>query len=640
MMEFFRTKIKDSIFLKFFMLLLMLSFGVWGVGDFIGTGTLDASVAVKVGKTEVRTEEFTRRYNQEAERFKQSMGPAALAEEAFRRSIAQALIQDITRTATVNAAGRELNVVIPPDTLRESIREEKAFADQTGQFSQQQFQQALMQAGISERGFVDMVEQDLRQQRMTRPIAANSGAPKALSDALFSYRTESRVAETLLITAPTLPLTKTPTDADIKAVYEQNLSTFTAPEYRKISAVVLTGKDMVKPESLEETDLKTYYDQNAARYSTPAKRHVVQLVFESEEKAAAAKADAKPGESLAALAARVKAGPVVDMGDLAVDSPLAKTIAVAFVLPVNEISPPVQTDLGWHLFEVTAITPESVKSFDEVKDAVRTAVAADKGVTAMYDASVQLEDQVAAGAPLAEVAKSINGRLITVEAMDRDGKNPLGADVADLPDRAAFVRTAFSLQSGADSGLKESANRDGYYVLKVEGITPPRPKPFEDVKAQATLMWEKQQREAAAKDIAAKAQAQITPSTALNTLEAADKRLSYAQLGPVTRFGESPQQGVVVDTRRVSPELLEPLFAAKVGDVITAPVVDGIVIARLKDIRPAQPADPAAGYGQLVDALKNSIGSDLMDQFTRAFGKRYPVEVNKTVVDDLVSRAR
>ena len=644
MIEFFRTNIKDSIGIKIFLGILMLSFGVWGVGDFIGAGGLDPSIAVKIGKTEIRTDDFQRRYSQELERFKQSMGPGAVAEESFRRSVAQALIQDISRTATVNAAGREMNVAIPQETLFNIIREEKAFADPTtGKFSQSQFVQVLAQANMSERSFIDMFEQDLRMQRMTRPLAANAGAPKTLADALFSYRTETRVAETLLVTAPTLPLTATPTDADIKAVYDANLSTFTAPEYRKIGTVVLTAKDMVKPEALTDADLKAYYDQNAAKYRTPAKRHVVQVMFDNEEKAASAKAEAKAGESLAALAARTKAGDVVDMGDLATDSPLAKTIAVVFVLPVNEISPPVQTDLGWHLFEVTSLTPETVKDFESVKGQVRTAVAADKGTTAMYDASVQLEDQVAAGAAMADAAKAVGGMLYNFE-FDHDGRSPLGADVANLPDRQNFVRAAFSLQSGADSGLKETADHSAYYIFKVEAITPPKPKPLAEVKAQATLMWEKQQREAMAKEIAAKAAAQITPTTAMNTLEAADKRLSYAPLGPVTRLGEGPQGAAPgtapVDTRRISPELLEPLFGAKVGAVITAPVLDGVVVARLKEIRPAQAAEAASGYAQLVTALQGSIGNDLMEEITKAFGKRYPVEINTAVIDDLVSRSR
>ncbi len=639
MIEKFRSH-KDSIVIKIFLGILMLSFGVWGVGDFIGAGGLDPSIALKIGKTEIRSDEFQRRYTAEIERFKQSMGPSATNEESFRRAIAQALIQDMTRTATINAAGRAMDVVIPQDTLFTLIRDEKSFADPaTGQFSQMQFAQVLAQNNLTERGFVEMFEQDLRSQRMIRPIAANAGAPKSLADAIFAYRGESRVAETLLVTAATLPLAKTPGDEDIKKVYDANIASFTAPEYRKVSTVLLTAKNMVKEDELTDAELKAYYDQNSARYKTAARRHVVQAAFESEEKAAAAKAAATPGESLAALAERLKAGDLVDMGDLTQDSPLAKTIAVVFVLPANEISPPVQTDLGWHLFEVTAITPEEVKSFDEVKDQVRTAVAADKGTTAMYDASVRLEDQVSAGASMEEAAKTVGGTLYTFD-MDRDGNTPFGAPISNIPDRQAFIRTAFSLQTGADSGLKETATRDGYYVLKVEGITPPKPKPLAEVKAQATVMWEKQEREAAAKQIADAAVAKISASTALNTLEAADKRLSYSVLGPVTRFGESPPLGAPIDMRRVSPELLAPLFNAKVGDVVTAAVADGVVVARLKEIVPAQAAKPESGYAQLADSFKTAIGNDLMEEMSRAFAKRYPLEVNNTVVDDLILRQR
>lgn len=640
MIEFFRTKLKNSIIIKFLGGLLIVSFGIWGVGDFIGTGALDPSIALKIGKTEIRTDDFQRRYTQELDRFKQSMGPSATNEESFRRAVAQALIQDMTRTATINAAGREMDVVIPKDTLLDIIRDEKAFADPaTGKFSQTQFAQVLGQGNLTERGFIDMFEQDLRTQRMIRPVAANAGAPKSLTDAIFAYRNESRVADTLLVTAATLPLTKTPTDEDLKKVYDGNIAAFTAPEYRKIATVVLTAKNMVKPEDISEADLKAYYDQNSARYRTPAKRHVVQMQFDSEDKAAAAKAEAKPGESLAALAARLKLGEVIDMGDMANDSPLAKTIAVVFVLPEHEISPPVQTDLGWHLFEVTALTPESVKEFDAVKDQVRATVAADKGTTAMYDASVQLEDQVSAGASMEEAAKAVGGQLFTFE-MDRDGLTPEGASIANIPDRQAFIRTAFGLQSGADSGLKETAGRDGYYVLKVNEIVPPHPKPMADVKAQVALMWEKQQREQAAKEIADKAAAEITASTPMNTLEAKDKRLSYAALGPVTRFGEAPQGARPVDAHRVSPELLDALFAAKPGDVVTVPVADGVVVARLKEVRPAPANVAESGYSQLADSFKTAIGNDLMEEMSRAFGKRYPLEVNNTIVDDMISRQR
>ena len=114
----------------------------------------------------------------------------------------------------------------------------------------------------------------------------------------------------------------------------------------------------------------------------------------------AARALAAPGDTLEQLAQKAKAGLVIDLGDLTADSPLAKSLAAAFVLPPHEISQPTQTELGWHLFEVTALTPETVQAFETVKDKVRDALAQEKAVDAMYDASVQLEDQVAAGTTL------------------------------------------------------------------------------------------------------------------------------------------------------------------------------------------------------------------------------------------------
>jgi peptidyl-prolyl cis-trans isomerase D len=332
---------------------------------------------------------------------------------------------------------------------------------------------------------------------------------------------------------------------------------------------------------------------------------------------------------------------VIDLGDQQADSPLAKTIAAAFVLPPNEISQPIQTELGWHLFEVTSLTPETVQAYDTVKDKVRDAVAQEKAVDAMYDASVQLEDQVAAGAPFPEVAKNVNAKLLTIDAIDHDGKDAKGADVADLPDRASFIKTAFATASGSDSGLKELANRQGYYVLKVDAVTPPKPKPFADVRGDVVAMWDKQARQNEAQALADKLLDQVKANAAMTALASQEKRASYAPLGPVTRFGEALQRGVLIPSELVSPEVLAHLFDAKVGEAFAAPVADGVVVARLKDIQTAQPTgDLAQGDAQLKSALQSSIASDLMEQLTHGFSSRYPVEVNNKVVDDMVAQAR
>src|SRR4051812_20417573 len=96
MIDFFRVHLKDSIFIKGFLGILMLSFGIWGVGDFIGTGGLDPAIAMKVGKTSIRAEEFNRRYTSELERLRQSIGADSANQPAIKRSIANSVVKEIS----------------------------------------------------------------------------------------------------------------------------------------------------------------------------------------------------------------------------------------------------------------------------------------------------------------------------------------------------------------------------------------------------------------------------------------------------------------------------------------------------------------------------------------------------------------
>ena len=65
-----KDAVRESFLLKGFIGIMAMSFGVWGVGDFLGTGGLDPTIAVQVGSTEITTREFQRRFDQELARFR------------------------------------------------------------------------------------------------------------------------------------------------------------------------------------------------------------------------------------------------------------------------------------------------------------------------------------------------------------------------------------------------------------------------------------------------------------------------------------------------------------------------------------------------------------------------------------------
>lgn len=638
MIEFFRNHVQKSILLKIFLGVLMASFGVWRVGDFMTGGQLNPGTAIKVGQTEVKATDLQRQYGRDLDRFRQAMNGQSIPEEIMKRTVMDTTVRELTQSATLDEAANTVGLHITPDELRTAVYESQAFQE-NGKFNRMRFEQILSNNNITESAFLKLFESDMRRALLLQPVVVNAGAPQYLVNSLYEYRNETRIADTLLIPDSAMSLETVPKDEDLKAVYDKNIAAFTSPEYRKLTVLTLTGGDLVKPSNIDDEQAKAYYDENQARYRAPATKRISQIIFDSKEKAEAARAKAAPDDSLEALAAKAKSAPPVDLGQLAEDSPLAKMIGKdAYNTPLHQISQPVQTPLGWHLLEIKSETPEATQPFEAVKESIRNTIAADKGADAVYDASVQVEDAMASGTPLAEIAKSVGGQITQFAAIDQEGKDPNGLIVPNRIDTKDLVKNAFETPTGKESRLLDLPNREGYYVIHVDEVTPPTPKPLLEVRAKVAAIWEKEEKAKLAQALADKLAKDIGPSTKFSNLDAQDKRVSYAPLGPITRFGEGLDRKNVVDAKRLSPDVLEHLFKAKTGDVFVAPVQDGMLIAQLKEVVPA--GTPSVENGvqrQLAESLRNDIGSNLTDQVAKAFADRFPTELDRQTIDRMIA---
>lgn len=636
MFDKIRNSVKDSWTVKILLGLLIISFGVFGIGDFLGTGGLSPNIAMRVGDREMNIIEFQQRYDNQYNSYREAVGNQLPDSEVFRRSVMDSLIQETTNTLLIESAADDLGVVITDDQLRLVIRQADDFKDTTGNFSQITFNEYLSRAGMTEPQFLEFVRQTLRRNAMLRPVAAARG-PGFLTDSLFTYRGEGRSADTLLVSSKVQGAGMKPSDDELKKVYEQNVSTFMRPEFRKLSVLTLRATDLVKPESFAEDEVKAYYEQNSASFRTPEKRRVAQLVFDSKEEADKVRALAAPGDTLGALAAKAGLGAPIDLGEQDRESVIGKIMGAAYELPLNEISQPAQSDLGWHLFTTTAITPGSITPYEQAIPNIRKSLAEDRGLDAVYRASTEVQDALAAGTPVAEIAKTLGIAATEIEAVDQTGRDPKGAEVTGLIDRELFLRTVFTLPAGGDTGLKDLPNRDGYYVAKVESITSPAPRPFEEVRAEVTAISQRDAAMAEARKIADGLAAEIGPSTVLSAHETKDGKVTYGLIGPVTRFGQPLDRFHLVDTGRLSAQMLGKLFSAKAGEVFTADVAEGVLVARVKEIIVPQPVGQlAATRDEINNSLRNAIANDLVEQMSNTFSSRYAVDVNQAVVDQIV----
>ena len=633
MIQNLTVAIKESWLLKGFLGLVMISFAVWGVGDAINPA-MDPNVVIKVDQVEVRAEELQRRFNQQLTDLRKALGPDFTAKQAADLGILDRLIQQLSQSASLNMAARELGVTISDETLRRSIQEQSGFTDETGNFNRLLFNATLANNNLTEQGFIDLLRGDLIRQTILQPVELSAGAPEAMVDSLFLYRAEQRLADVLYIADSSVELKSEATEEELRKVYNENISSFSAPEYRHVTAAIVRPKDLVPPSCISQEEIQTYYDENIEQYRTRETRNVSQLIFTNQFEAQEAYDQVVSGDNLTGLAEKITLTTPIELGLLSANDNIGFDLSPIFQLAPNSISTPIQTQFGWHLFEVTSVNTGSIKALPVVRDEIIEIIVQDRAFDEMYEATIYMEDQFAAGISVEEIASAPGFSYMQFNMVDRDGRDNTGAPLDFSIEQERFLRLAFSTERGIDSQLIET---DEYaYILRVEDIIPSAPKSYERVVNDVAALWEAQSRNAATAFRAKTLLNSIEPTDDLPSLAEGNQDVEFVKLGPITRFGNSLRLDAIIPARYVSPEAMEKLFNSAIGDSVEARVTSGHIVARLIEIVPPDNITLAENRDVVTDAVKSSIASDLMTSFTRSLTSGYNVTLNSEIIDQIV----
>jgi len=146
---------------------------------------------------------------------------------------------------------------------------------------------------------------------------------------------------------------------------------------QKLVAVDVNARIRVSDDEAED-----YFNEHRNNYKVEPRVRVAQIVVRDLAKAKEVLARLNAGDDFAALAYKVSIGPEARQGgDLGfitrevMPEPLEETI---FRLPVNKISPIVQSPYGFHIFKVLESQPARIKNFSDIKDEVIADIRAQK----------------------------------------------------------------------------------------------------------------------------------------------------------------------------------------------------------------------------------------------------------------------
>ncbi|WP_293962669.1 SurA N-terminal domain-containing protein [Sneathiella sp.] len=611
---------------KGLLLLLVASFGVWGIGGDMLTSSVGSNV-IEVGDTSVSLGEFQRDYQRNLNMLSQRFNTQLTQEQARQFGLAQMTVNQIASRALVDEKTRTLRLSADDDAVRRMIQSQPAFRNQAGQFDRFLFEQFLSRNGYSEGEYIEIVRNDITGEQLfgTLEMGVNK-APDVLIDTFYAFLAEKRTAEYIDIKDSSIGFAPAPTDEELEQLIESAPENYSAPEYRKLSYVLLTPEAIAAATEVSEEELRAEFEARKDQLDTPERRHVEQMIFETEEAATAARQKIADGEDFAdvAMADLQLTTSDIDLGLMAPADLLPELQDAVFSLEKDGVTEPIKTVLGWHLAKVTEIQPGETRDFADVREQLIKNIQLGQAQELLYDQATRLEDEFAGGAKLNEAATTLDLKLVTTDWIDASGNDKSG-NAADLPDVTGFLTEAFA-RSPEDEPEVSEADGGGYYAVAVTEIEASAVKSLDEVREQVTEDWQGNWRHEEARK---KAEALLVELNGGKTLEAAANELGLTvqTSQPVLRVGSAEE---------LSPVARDGLFDLQPGayGVNVNKAGDGTLVYGVADIIPADPTSDEEAFTQMKEQVTASIRAGILTEYENYLQKDIGISVKEQLIQE------
>jgi peptidyl-prolyl cis-trans isomerase D len=614
----------SSWVVKGLFMVLVLSFVLWGVADVFRPGARKEDWVAQIDGTRISSQAFAREYDQQARRIRSGAGARMTADDLKRSGLPHMVIDRMITTRLLDAAADRLGLTVTSETASQAIAADPRFRNTAGQFDPEIFRQTVQRIGMNEAQYLALEQSDIRRAQIVAGFGADVAPPKALSDVLARYLFEQRTARYVTVPLSAATEVGTPDAAQLKTFYDENPGLFTAPEYRKVSAIILDATALAKDIKISQQDLEAAYAKRADEFSEPERRSFIQLVFGDEAAARDAESKLASGADFADVGEKMLGETAKDITftDVKRDALPGDLAATVFSLAPGIVSAPVHTTLGWHIVKVTAVKPASQRTLDEVRETLASQLQQERAVDQMIDMGNRLDDAIGRGLKLEDAAHELKIPITTFDAIDPDGQDRAGQPVAGLPQH--FVTTAFATGRGEESTLIE-AGPDAMFMLRVDDITPSTVKPFDGVQKEVTEAWRANRRIELARQRAEGLAARIrSDSDFANAVDA--EHLSLATTPPLSRAAPNAHPDV-------PRPVFDAIFAAGTQKTFVARGADAFYVGRLDTV--TEPAADALEKDSvpLNQQLSRALGSDVTRAFFDALRAEHDVQVNEPALD-------
>jgi peptidyl-prolyl cis-trans isomerase D len=368
-------------------LFLIPPFLFFGVDRFQNPGGNET--VANVGNYRITQQEYARALRERQEAIQRLTGGRAGAELLDSAELRFEVLEALIRKQLLLIRAYRNGMTISDEQLDKVIVEMPVFQSE-GKYSEQVFQQLMKAQGLKPSMFRARLRDDLVLGQMDDAFGETSFVPRTMIDLLTRISEQQREVAVFTI-APDPFASQVKLEADAaKKYYDNNQNEFRIPEQARVEYAVLTMDSLVSQIALDPDEARKYYDANREQFETRQERQASHILI-TVDSAASAEEKQKAREKAQEVLQQLKQKPdrfgelakqysqdpgsAANGGDLGYFSrgTMPKPFEEAvFGMKAGEISPPVETQYGFHIIRLTNIKSGQGRSFEEARGQIET----------------------------------------------------------------------------------------------------------------------------------------------------------------------------------------------------------------------------------------------------------------------------
>lgn len=617
-------------FFKLILLTIAASFFIFGIGDMI-RGIFSHQAVAVVGNKEVSMAELDAELHHEFRRIQAERQGNITLQELIKVGFVNKVLERIINRSVLTQEMDRLQLTTSENVIRQNIQSMEPFME-NGRFDHEKFQSTLKSAGLNQKNLVGDMRRQIIERQYFLSFAHAGVQSQYYQNILIDAMLQKRSFSIVTIRANDMSVDKKLSDQEIADFFEAHKINYTIDETRDVSVVPLDLKKLSKNIQVSNDELHTAYNNKKHLYFTPETRHVQKIIFSTQDAAQKAYSLLEQKKDFKTIVKSIKEAKTIDLGYIAKNILPESDQDTVFDLKKGEHTGIIADHDKFIIYEILAINSEKQQSFEAIKSELLDTVRLEKFQDDYKALKDKIEDELAGGSSLEDIAQSMKLPILHVNALAQEGAALNNPEYETLrPLKEQILEQTFKLDNGNTSPVFDVTPHESF-ILSVKKITPQHVPIFANVKEKVTNDALTYLKMAKAADVAQQIAKKATDNATLSKLTKTHK-VSMTTNHIYSRMS-------LIDNADLKEQLMadavERAFSVPLNQAIAGRAKKGfVVIFPEKDIPIT--SEERKKSEDLIKRIESVMTESMIDLLISNMKHHHPIKINTENLNKFIS---